>query len=31
LRPYVLGRSEWHDQTLEMWIEAYFSGSKPPN
>jgi len=24
LRPYLQSRPEWHDQTLEMWIEAYF-------
>jgi hypothetical protein len=26
LRPYVIGRESWHDQTLELWVEAYFSG-----
>lgn len=25
LRPYLLAKHEWHDQTLEMWIEAYFA------
>ena len=29
LRPYVVGRVSWHDQTLEMWIEAYLSQTKP--
>ncbi len=24
LRPYVIGRESWHDQTLEMWLEAFF-------
>jgi len=24
LRPYVIGRESWHDQTLGLWIEAYF-------
>lgn len=24
LRPVVIGDPEWHDRTLEMWIEAYF-------
>ena len=24
LRPNLLARHEWHDQTLEMWIESYF-------
>ncbi len=24
LRPYVTGRVSWHDQTLQMWLEAYF-------
>jgi hypothetical protein len=22
MRPYVIGRVSWHDQTLQMWIEA---------
>ena len=22
LRPYLLARHEWHDQTLEMWIQS---------
>ena len=25
LRPYLLSRHSWHDQTLEMWIESYVS------
>lgn len=25
MRPYVIGRESWHDQTLEMWIEAYLT------
>lgn len=25
LRPHVLGRESWHDQTLELWLAAYFS------
>jgi hypothetical protein len=25
----VIGRQSWHDQTLEMWIEAYFSPESP--
>jgi hypothetical protein len=24
LRPIIIGDAEWHDRTLEMWIEAYF-------
>ena len=24
MRPYVIGRVSWHDQTLQMWIDAYF-------
>ena len=24
LRPYVIGRQSWHDQTLDLWIESYF-------
>jgi len=24
MRPYVIGRESWHDQTLKMWIEAFF-------
>jgi hypothetical protein len=24
LRPYVIGRESWHDQTLDLWLEAYF-------
>jgi hypothetical protein len=24
LRSYVIGRESWHDQTLDLWIEAYF-------
>ena len=23
LRPIIVGVPEWHDRTLEMWIEAY--------
>jgi hypothetical protein len=26
LRPYLIGRESWHDQTLELWLEAYFPG-----
>lgn len=26
LRPY-LTRQEWHDQTLQFWLESYFKGS----
>lgn len=26
MQPYVVGRESWHDQTLEMWIEAFFTG-----
>jgi len=29
LRPTMLGDLKWHDETLEMWIESYFS--KPPS
>jgi hypothetical protein len=25
LRPYVTGRVSWHDQTLQMWLQAYFN------
>jgi hypothetical protein len=25
-RPYAIGRKSWHDQTLELWIDAYLSG-----
>jgi len=25
LRPIIIGPAETHDQTLQMWIEAYFS------
>jgi hypothetical protein len=21
LRPYLVGRIEWHDQTLDLWVE----------
>jgi len=28
LRPYVIGRESWHDQTLDLWIEAYFPDEK---
>jgi hypothetical protein len=24
LRPTIIGDPAWHDQTLEMWIEAFF-------
>ena len=24
LRPYLIGRESWHDQTLDLWIESYF-------
>lgn len=24
LRPYVIGRESWHDQTLALWLESYF-------
>jgi len=24
LRPIIIGNPEWHDRTLQMWIEAYF-------
>jgi Nucleotidyltransferase of unknown function (DUF6036) len=26
MRPYIIGRESWHDQTLQMWIEAFFEG-----
>ncbi|MCX6595547.1 MAG: DUF6036 family nucleotidyltransferase [Acidobacteria bacterium] len=29
MRPYVIGRVSWHDQTLQMWIEAYLSPDAP--
>ncbi len=25
MRSYVIGRTSWHDQTLEMWISAFLS------
>ena len=25
LRPNLLARHSWHDQTLELWLEAYFA------
>lgn len=25
LRPSLLTREGWHDQTLELWIESYFA------
>jgi Nucleotidyltransferase of unknown function (DUF6036) len=25
LRPFVIGRESWHDQTLDLWIQAYLS------
>jgi hypothetical protein len=28
LRPNLMARQTWHDGTLKMWIEAYFSGGK---
>ena len=27
-RPYAIGRESWHDQTLELWIEAYLSNQR---
>ena len=27
LRPHLLSRHSWHDRTLELWIDAYFSGT----
>lgn len=24
LRPYLLARHSWHDQTLDMWLESYW-------
>lgn len=24
LRPIIVGEADWHDRTLEMWVEAYF-------
>ena len=24
LRPYLLGRIEWHDQTLQLWLDEFF-------
>ena len=24
MQPYVIWRQSWHDQTLKMWIEAFF-------
>jgi hypothetical protein len=29
MRPYVIGRVSWHDQTLQMWIEAFLSPDEP--
>jgi hypothetical protein len=29
LRPYVIGRESWHDQTLAFWLEAYFPTAEP--
>ena len=26
-RPYLLSREEWHDQTLDMWIEIFTASS----
>ncbi len=31
MRPYVIGRNSWHDQTLEMWIAAYLPHQAPEN
>ncbi len=28
LRPH-LSRTQWHDKTLELWLEAYFECSLP--
>lgn len=25
MRPYVIGRVSWHDQTLRLWIEAFLN------
>ncbi len=25
MRPYLIGRVSWHDQTLQLWIEAFLS------
>jgi len=30
MRPYVIGRVSWHDQTLQMWIEAFLTETDPP-
>jgi hypothetical protein len=27
-RPYATGRKSWHDQTLQLWIEAYLSDER---
>lgn len=27
-RPVVIGRQSSHDQTLQLWLEAYFSGTE---
>ena len=27
MRPYVIGRTEWHDQTLQMWIDSCWPSS----
>ena len=29
LRPYIVGRESWHDQTLELWLDAYFPSESP--
>lgn len=29
MRPYLIGRVSWHDQTLQMWIEAFLSPHVP--
>ena len=28
LRPYLIGRESWRDQTLDLWIKAYFPDEK---
>ena len=30
MRPYVTGRVSWHDQTLQMWMEAFLTETGPP-
>ena len=29
LRPNLMARESWHDGTLKMWIDSYFSPGKP--